>query len=499
MKLRDTICALTVALLFCASIVHAQSQQQGSQSSTPLSPLPPMDSGGSNDSGKAPVGVARGISDSDGPAPYDPSQVLPDNNTLAGAQLFGLGSLEHTRNVFSPSVSVSELGQTLPGATGQLALSSTSIVGGSLAFDRMWSVDHLTISYNGGESFSVGPNLGAVYPPHSQFHEFIVTEQMEWERWHVLIRDDFLASPGAAFTGSGMGGPGLAAQFSSILGSTLNSFSQTFIPAETIETGNILRYMNSALGQAEYSFSRRTALTFSASYGLLDFPGAGYVNSHLLNTQAGYDYMLDPVDSIAILGGYGRINYSYTPITSSSQVTSSTTDYLAALAYGRKITGRVAFQVEAGPEQIRSMGGNGNFGKWFETVNSALSYERRRGGVSVSFARGLGAGSGVFLGATSNTFSGSGHYQFTRFWTGYLTGGYALNHSLVPAGTTPISFNNMFLGANIGRQIGPHFRVNFNYGLQRQGAAACPVANCGVSGFQQTFGMTGSWGLSRAQ
>ena len=51
-------------------------------------------------------------------------------------------------------------------------------------------------------------------------------------------------------------------------------------------------------------------------------------------------------------------------------------------------------------------------------------------GVSFSYVRGLTGGSGVFLGATSNTFSGSAHHQFTRYWTGSVNGGYALNNSL---------------------------------------------------------------------
>jgi hypothetical protein len=289
-----------------------------------------------------------------------------------------------------------------------------------------------------------------------------------------------------------MGGPGLAAQFSSMLGATLGSIGQAFTPAETIETGNAVRYRNSALGQAEYSFSRRSALTFSGSYGFLDFPSAGYVSSHMLNAQAGYDYLLDPTDSMAVLASYGKIDYN--------GLNGSTTDYAAALAYGKKITGRLAFQVAAGPQQIRVVSPIKDFDRWFVLVNSALSYERRRSGISLSYARGLGAGSGVFLGSETNTITGAWHRQFTRSWSGSVSGGYALNNSLVPAGVTPTSFNNMFLGANLGRRIGRHVQINFNYGLQRQSTpTSCPVASCGVNGFQQTFGMSLNWHLLRAE
>ena len=165
-----------------------------------------------------------------------------------------------------------------------------------------------------------------------------------------------MASPGAAFTGQGMGGPGLASQFSSMLGTSLNSFGQQFQPSETINTGAAMRYRNSVLGQAEYSFSRRSAFTFSGSYGLLHFTGTGYFNSTMVNAQAGYDYLLDPSNSIAILASYGKIDYTGTGISSTGTSTigtgNSVQDYVGALAYGRKITGRLAFQVAAGPQEI---------------------------------------------------------------------------------------------------------------------------------------------------
>jgi hypothetical protein len=482
MKVRDTIWALVAVLVLCATIVHAQDQKQDPLTASPISPLPPIDLGKSGRSGKAPIGAARGVSAANDPQPYDPAQVLPDDNTLAGAQQFGLG-LDHAHNIFDPSISFSELGQTVPPSPGQSSLASTTLLNGIMNFDRTWSKYQLIAAYNGGETFNLGP-----FSLHTSFQDLSVTQQIIWERWHLLIRDDFVASPGASFTGTGMGGPGLIAQSSSLLGSLLNGSGQVFTPGETIQTGNAIRYMNSVLGQAEYSFSRRSSFTFSGSYGLLDFPTAGYVSSHMLNVQAGYDYLLDPMDSIAVIASCGKTDYTGT--------TGSTTDYAASLAYGRKITGRLAFQLGVGPQHIRQVSPTGNLEHWSWSANSALTYERRRSGVSFSYMGGLGSGSGVFMGAKTNTFSGSGHYQFTRFWTGSLTGGYALNSSLAPAGGATTSFNNEFIGASLGRQIGRHAQVNFNYGVQEQGSPAiCPVANCGVAGFQQTFGMTVNWHL----
>jgi hypothetical protein len=305
-----------------------------------------------------------------------------------------------------------------------------------------------------------------------------------------LLQDNFTASPGAAFSGQGIGGPGLAGEFSSMLGASLNSISQAFLPSENINTGQAMRYRNSTLAQAEYSFSRRSAFTVAASYGLLHFEVPGFQNSEMMDVQAGYDYMLDPSDSIAVLGSYGKINYLGTG--------KSTSDYVGALAFGRKITGRLAFQIAAGPQEIRMYvpGGTGNFNLLFASVNSALTYQTRRGSLSLDFVRGLNSGSGVFVGATSDAFSANARYQFSRHWTGSINGGYSLNNSLAPAGVASTQFNNWFAGANIGRSLGQHAAMNFNYGaLKQNNPVFCTVAVCGGVGLQQTVGMSINWHL----
>jgi len=496
MKLRETSWILVAALALCANAAVAQDQKQETSPIDPNAPLQPLDATpGLGYPNKPPIGAARGVTAPYDPRPDDPSQVTPDQNTLAGATPFTLGSVQYIRNTFDPAISFSQLGQTVPGASGQTILAGVTLVGGSLNFNHTWSKYHFSTVYNGGETFNLGygaaPNFFAQVGPHYQFHDLVVSQEADWARWHVLLRDDFMASPGAAFSGQGMGGPGLSAQFASLLGESLSSISGGFIPSETINTGPAMRYMNAILGQAEYSFSRRSAFTFSGSYGLLHFTAPGYISNSLFNVQAGYDYLLDPFNSVALLASYGKIDYTGTG--------SSTTDFVGALAYGRKITGRLAFQVAAGPQEIHSAapGGVGNFHLFFVSVYSALSYERRRSGVSFTYVRGLNGGSGVLQGATSNTISGAAHYQFTPFWTGSVTGGYALNNSLAAAGVVKTQFNNWLIGANLGRRIGPRLEINFNYGATKQiNPAICPVVGgCGGNGLQQTFGMSVNWHL----
>ena len=162
---------------------------------------------------------------------------------------------------------------------------------------------------------------------------------------------------------------------------------------------------------------------------------------------------------------------------------------MGALAYGRKITGRLAFQVAAGPQEIQftGAGGVGNFHTLFASVNSALSYERRRSGLSFSYARGLTGGSGVFLGARAI------HFPARRTISSRASGRepqrrICIEQQSAPAGVPTTQFNNWFIGANLGRQVGPHAQVNFNYGATKQNnPATCPVASCGGTGLQQTL------------
>src|ERR1019366_147236 len=206
MKWRDTIWAFAFTLALCVTGVRAQDQQQNSQSASPVSPIPPLNSGGGGGYSKPPAAAARGVSPADDVQPNDPAQVVPDTNTLSGAQLFGVGSLEHAHNIFDPSISLSELGETTTGTGGPSNLGSETIFSGMLNFNHTWSRYQLATIYNGGGIFYAGPTSSNT--PNSQHHNLAASQQIEWERWRLLLRDDFTLSSGASFAGTGMGGPG---------------------------------------------------------------------------------------------------------------------------------------------------------------------------------------------------------------------------------------------------------------------------------------------------
>lgn len=485
MKPSATLWALAFAIWLCATGAFGQDQGQNPQPTDPLGPIQPISPEPTGRNAKQPAAAGRGMASPYQPQTNDQPPARPDENTLAGAQFATPGSFGAPRTIFDPAISVSELAESSRGTSAKTTVTPMTTVSGVLNFDREGARNHFIAFYSGGDSIANNSPL-----PAGPFHNLTLTEQIRAGRWYFLLRDDFLASSGAVFGGAGTGGPGLLAELSSLLGSSLVAAGQQFTPNDTIGSGSAMRYRNATLGQAEYYLSRRTILTLAGSYGLLHFNSSGYISSHMVNGQAGIDHELDAVNSIAILGGYGKIDYTGT--------VNSTSDYLGALAYGRKITGRLAFQVSAGAQEINANRPSGNFQRWEPSVNSSLSYKGRRGGISASYTRGLTTGSGAFFGAIGDTISGSGQHQFTRYWTGSVDVGYAINTSLAPAGSPTSRFDNWFVGANLGRHIGFRTQIDFNYGVQKQtGPSVCPVASCGISGYLQTAGMTVNWHLRR--
>ncbi len=110
MKLRNPSWTLLVALVLCATAALAQDQKQDTSPIDPNAPLRPLDTDPTGGYGNQPIGAARGVNVPDGAQPYDPAQVTPDQNTLAGAAPFTLGSLQHRRNIFDPAISFSQVG-----------------------------------------------------------------------------------------------------------------------------------------------------------------------------------------------------------------------------------------------------------------------------------------------------------------------------------------------------------------------------------------------------
>lgn len=490
MQWQKSTCVFAAALALGIAPLCAHAQQTDPRPVNPASSMQPESAGKSDGFNRRPVPSARGVAGGyDSPAD-DRSQARPDEHMLASVEDYGVGSLEAARDRFDPSVAFTQGGQTgYPGSGGPTGLASMTIAGGRADFLRTWNRYQLFAIYNGGETLyhpQILQNLA--------YHNFDIGQELSWNRWLLRVRYNFLASPQADFGGQGVGGPGMWGAAAVNPGDLLPPvIGINFAPSETILTGQTMRLRHTALAEVDYAWSRRSRLTLAGSYGLLQFNLPGYLNSRGFVGQAGYEYSLDPKDTIGVLGAYGKTNFDGRSIFTDSS--------LAELTFGRKITGRLAFQFAAGPQQIRLLNAApGGLRLWTWAMHDALTYQGRRTGLSLSYAHGLTGGSGVLFGAQSQIITVTLNRRLTRFWTASFTSGYARNSGLVQPGGVLLNYNTWFTGANVGRQLSRHLNVNFNYGVERQtSTAACPVAACLNNAYQHTFGMTLRWHLLPAE
>ena len=448
MILRRKMQVFVVTLALCTLVARAQAQE----------------------SRNIPAPAGRGLFLSASPEAQAPES-QPDTHFLSGAERIGLGSLEALRSIFDPALRITQSADA--GIVAGHTNSVTSL-GGSLVFERHGKQSHLIALYNGAHTF---------YRPDSAFdrpyHGFAVSEELRRGRWTLRLRDDMALSPESAFgnlpTGGAAPGPD----------SGLTSIKPSLAPSDTISTGRTKRLSNTALGELSYALTRRTAMTFVGSYGVLHFLDSGFIGSRQTSGHMGLDYAVNAKNSVALSYGFDDLRFSGT--------TSRMQSHLMQIALGRKITGRLALQLAAGPQMNYGLL-NGN--SWGWSMFSALSYQQRFSGYSLSYFRGITGGSGVLLGSQTNTITASAVHQFARSWSASASGGYARNNSLTSNGATASRFQNWFGGVSLGRSLGQHARMGMNYTFQDQkGIGNCPVASCGVQSPRHQITVSLEWHL----
>jgi hypothetical protein len=234
-------------------------------------------------------------------------------------------------------------------------------------------------------------------------------------------------------------------------------------------------------------------LSVTGSEGELHFFSAGYVNSHYESVQAGYNHALSSKNSVALSYIFTQTVYSGVP--------GHQQNHTLQASFGRKITGRLAFQLSGGPQlTISENTGHPNAQTTYASGFASLSYQQRRTGYSIAYYRGFTAGSGVFFGSNSNTFSAAINRRLTRLWSGSAAGGYSRSDALAPAGLglglTSNNFSTYYATANASRQVGRHLNLSAGYSFEGQTSnGICPVLDCGVGNSVHVVSVNVNWHL----
>jgi hypothetical protein len=470
-------CAPLLFMLILAPVARPQQQQQDQtqqqqqQQSTeqPSQPIPAYHS---------PLASLAG---NDQEQEASPSEITPDTRSLAGAQELGLGMPRSEHNFWQPSANVSStfdsnaLGGT--GAGGWVA--ETSVTGG-VDLHRMSENTDLTLSYVGGAMFSNSSAIG-----NSVTQEFELGDRFTFRRWAVSLLEQATYIPEAGFGYTGISGL-------SGLGGGLG-LGNGFLPDQSILTARGQRLANSSIAQADFFLTRRSSFTFLGGYSLLHFFDNDLLDYHDAMFQAGYNYQLKQ-DTLALLYNFSGLRYA--------GGTQLINDNKVNVSYGRRVTGRLAFQVAAGPEIVffqipisgSAAGSGGTSGttsgsspgttKVYWSASTSLTYQFRRTGVGLAYAHGVNGGSGVLAGAEGDSVTGTASRVLSRSLNGGLQFGYSRNSGLTTAAApSNQTYGYWFAGGNLSHPWGRRLNLFVNYELEYQNSNSsfCVGPECGDS------------------
>jgi hypothetical protein len=377
------------------------------------------------------------------------------------------------------SLSIDTRGDTRPdiGGSGSRLTSATTI-GGQLMFQRVQAQNEFSAQYVGGGTFyAVGGN-------HARSHQdFRFSYKRIGRAWTFLVSDAINYSPeGGGRNGLGFGqlGTGVTAGGNSFI--NLNS---QFLPNQSITATNSPRVSNTILAEVRKTLTRRSEVTFSGSYGILRFLEDGFIDGNTISFRAGYNYTPTARDTFGILYGGSIFRFNGTDEENVS--------HTMHVSYGRQITGKLSFQVGAGPQVSlfdTVLGTRESRVSW--SLSNSLHYRLARTDLNVRYVHGVTGGSGVFLGAQTDDVNGSISYQLSRVWRTRLNVGYAHNESLreLATGTAARRYNTWRGGLEFSRPVGRYARMYLRYGVERQtSTTTCTTGNCPLFGTRQLFGL----------
>ena len=446
---------------------HAQDQQSNEP------PKPPAKTYG-------PLGVDDQQDQNQAPDTYQ-----PDNRPITGFQQPTVGTPMERHSYWVPGVSYYNFIQSNGDiGGGQNSWSSTSYLGGNISLVENWSRSQLMLNYSGGGNFSTDSSIG-----NGWYQQLGASQTFNWSRLQLVLLDEFAYLPQAQFgfgAGTGLSTPGVGGT----LGGGLTGIGSGFTPGQTIFSAVGPRYFNTAGVQMTYQLSARSSVTVGGLYSLLRFTDPGNIESDQYVGNVGYNYQITRNNTIGLQYHYSAFHYLNNP--------QAIGDQMFQVVFARKITGRLALTLSAGPEitNFRVVAPPATKTQYVAGSGGAtLSYLVPKGSISASYFHGVTGGSGVFLGATTDQVSGSATRRVSRVWSGEVHGGYARNRNAETAqGASNTSYDNFFGGVSLARPLGRNamFNVGYTAYVERTELSGC-TGSCSSSFTTNQISVGVSW------
>jgi hypothetical protein len=451
-KVMPRVSVITVTVVVAVVLFFALfAASSGFAQDTPPQDGPPQDNPGPAPSPPKPAGRDYHPFGDDEDVVQPPSTLSPDTAPLTGVLVPGVGTQEMRHSYWVPGFQygnfVRSISENKPGNWSTL-----NLVGSNVSLLESWSHSQLNIDYSGGATFSTDKTIGRGY-----YHQLDLIQAFTWRRWQLSLIDQlsYLPLPQFGFGAtSSLAVPGVGGS----LGPSSPALQASYQPNQSIFSGFGPNYSNSITTQVVYRVSSRGSLTMSGSYGLLKFVAPGNIDSNDAIISLGYDYAVSKYDTIGLL--YRFSAYRYLGEAQAIQ------DHVAQLAYGRKVTGRMALQLFAGPEftvfRLQTVG----FADRTSVSGGAnLIYDLSRTSLSAGYNHGVSGGSGVFTGSNTDSVHGGMSRQLSRVWQGNISFGFARNSTLGNRNVvvSAPTFDALFVGAGVDRALGRTASVSFGY------------------------------------
>jgi hypothetical protein len=421
-----------------------------------------------------------GVDDQDDQNPnVDPNALQPDFTPLTGLQNATLGMPEIRHSYWVPGLQYGAYLQSNPYGSNSSGWYVDNYVAGNLSLLEAWSRSTLTLNYSGGAFFSSNGGDGS-------YQELAFGQTYHGNRWTIHVADYFSYLPQTSYGfggGTNLGIPGVGGS----LGVTVPGLGNSYIPNQSIfGTGPV--YSNGALVQASYALSRRSSITVSGSYGILNYINAGNIDTNSVIGGLGYNYQISPADTIGVVYFFSAYHYPGLPQAYGNHV--------ASLAYGRKITGRLAMRILGGPQittfRVPIGTSTSQIGAY---VYASLNYGLKNGGISANYSHSLSGGSGVLVGSTLDEVNLTLNRRLTRVWSGSLNFGYAHNGEVASGLLGVPTYNSWFAGGGLNRPIGRNmnFAVVYQGNIGSSHDPSCTGASCSPTDSYQTVTVNLQW------
>ena len=485
--LSNIVAAVLCMAALCPRAVRAQqqSQDQGQQQSpdqtqqqtpAPQAPTQPT----------APIPAYRSplAGAADNGDDTDNNEVTPDTSALTGVQNLSLG-MPTTRSYWQPHFDIFATINSNPAENpgGSSNWGASTALSGGIDLHRRSDNSDITFSYIGGGSISDNSSAS-----NGVVQAFDFTEKLSFRRWVVSFLDQLNYLPQSSFGFNGLGAVALPGSGSSGVGSP-------FTPGQSLLTGQGQNLGNSFDTEVDALLTARSSLTFIGGYSLLHYFDSDLLDYGTVNFRAGYNYQVDRKNTIGLAYTFSEYNYS--------NFDQSIVSHTAQVSYGRRVTGRLAFQISAGPQvalfhapispPTTGSSGTGGTGsntaspttQVYWTLNTSVQYGLPRTVLALAYNHGVGGGSGALAGSLTDTVSGSVTRKMSRTFSSGITGGYSRNQGLAISAKIPSSqtYDYWYGGGNLSYPIGRSLGLTLSYQLQYQtsNAAFCIGPTCGTS------------------